>query len=97
MIEHQGQPPNPFSGPVHKPMTVVDPRGNAVRVGAGEKLTGSRDGRYLQVRDASGAPTGVRIDAGHKPATHPDPRGQRPHAHVPGVTNEDGTPWLEVK
>src|SRR6188474_2882837 len=42
----------------------------------------------------NGEPKGGAHRWGHKPATHPDPRAQRPHAHVPGVTNPDGTPWL---
>ena len=33
---------------------------------------------------------------GHKPSTPADPRAQIPRAHVPGVTNSDGTPWLPV-
>jgi hypothetical protein len=54
------------------------------------------NGKWLQVRDANGNPTGMRLDGGHKPSTHPDPRAQVPHGHVPGVANPDGTPWLPV-
>ncbi len=61
------------------------------------KITGSPDGRFVHVRDANGQPTGVRIDGGHNPAGHPDPRAQGPHGHVPGVTNPDGTPWLPIR
>ncbi|MBL8239731.1 MAG: RHS repeat-associated core domain-containing protein [Bryobacterales bacterium] len=75
---------------------MVDAKGNAIPLKPGESLTGSPDGRFLQVRDAQGKPTGMRLDGPHKPNTHPDPRAQRPHAHVPGVTNPDGTPWLPV-
>ena len=32
----------------------------------------------------------------HNPNTHSDPRAQGPHAHVPEVTNDDGTPWLPI-
>jgi hypothetical protein len=46
------------------------------------------------VRGPDGTPTGLRLDGPHSPVTHPDPRAQAPHAHVPGVTNPDGTPWL---
>lgn len=88
---------NPYAGPVDKPVIVVDPKGNAIPVNEGEQLTGSPDGRFVQVRDKNGKPTGVRLDGPHKPATHSDPRAQEPHAHVPGVTNPDGTPWLPVK
>jgi hypothetical protein len=88
---------NPFLGPVSGRTTVVDPKGNAPTVEAGEQMTGSPDGRYLQVRDSGGNPTGLRIDGRHNPASHPDPRTQVPHAHAPGVTNSDGTPWLEIK
>jgi len=38
---------------------------------------------------------GVRIDAGH--TKHTDPRAQQPHAHVPGILNPDGSPWLQIK
>ncbi len=75
---------------------VVDPKGNVIPLKPGETLTGSPNGKWLQVRDANGNPTGMRLDGGHKPTTHPDPRAQVPHAHVPGGTNPDGTPWLPV-
>ncbi len=87
---------NPYAGPVSGPVTVVDGKGNAIPVKTGEQIQGSKDGRYVQVKDADGKPTGVRIDGGHKPSTHDDPRAQQPHAHVPGKTNTDGTPWLPV-
>lgn len=87
---------NPYDGPVGEPVVVVDPKGNAIPVGQGQWVTGSPDGRWVQVRDKQGNPTGTRLDGGHKPSTHPDPRAQEPHAHVPGVTNPDGTPWLPV-
>jgi RHS repeat-associated protein len=74
----------------------VDSKGNAIPTPAGGGIQGSPDGRYVQAVDAKGNPTGVRIDGGHKASTHSDPRAQQPHAHVPGVTNEDGTPWLPV-
>lgn len=83
---------NPYAGPVSGPVTVVDPKGNAIPVKTGEQIQGSKDGSYTQVKDANGNPTGTRIDAGHKPSTHPDPRAQKPHAHVPGIKNPDGTP-----
>ena len=72
----------------------VDPRGNAIPVPPGGSITTSPDGRWIQVRDANGNPTGARIDNGHP--DHSDPRAQDPHAHVPGVTNPDGTPWLPI-
>ena len=74
----------------------VDSKGNAIPLRSGEYLTGSKDGRWIQVRDANGNPTGMRIDGPHSPKTHSDPRALEPHAHVPGVTNEDGTPWLPI-
>lgn len=76
---------------------VVDPKGNTIVVKPGETVTSSPDGKWVQVRGPDGTPTGTRLDGGHKPASHPDPRAQQPHAHVPGVTNPDGTPWLPVK
>jgi hypothetical protein len=75
----------------------VDPNGNAIVAPEGGKIEGSPDGKYIQVKGPDGKPTGVRIDGGHKPSTHPDTRAQKPHAHVPGVNNPDGTPWLPVK
>jgi RHS repeat-associated protein len=87
---------NPYAGPVSSPVTVVDDKGNAIPVKTGEQVQGSKDGRFTQVKDANGKPTGTRIDGGHKPTTHPDPRAQKPHAHVPGKTNPDGTPWLPI-
>lgn len=74
----------------------VDSKGNAIPLRQGEYLTGSKDGRWIQVRDANGNPTGMRIDGPHSPKTHNDPRALEPHAHRPGVTNEDGTPWLPI-
>jgi RHS repeat-associated protein len=87
---------NPYAGPVSGPVTVVDPKGNAIPVNTGEQVQGSKDGRYVQVKDANGNPTGVRIDGGHPAAGHSDPRAQQPHGHVPGKTNPDGTPWLPI-
>ena len=75
----------------------VDSKGNAMVSPPGGRITGSPDGRYIQVRDAAGRQTGTRIDAGHNPRKHPDPRARQPHGHVPGVTNPDGTPWLPIK
>ena len=74
----------------------ADPNGNVVPTPPGGGATSSPDGRFVQARDAAGNPTGVRIDGPHKPASHPDPRAQQPHGHVPGVRNPDGTPWLPI-
>jgi len=87
---------NPNTAPA-RGTTFVDPKGNAITTPPGGKITGSPDGKFIQARDAGGNPTGVRIDGGHKPAGHPDPRAQGPHGHVPDVTNPDGTPWLPIK
>jgi len=75
----------------------VDSKGNAIPTPPGGRIEGSPDGRYVQAKDANGIETGVRIDGGHRPSTHPDPRAQEPHGHVPGVANDDGTPWLPLK
>lgn len=89
---------NASTNPAAKtPNFVVDPKGNAIPLQPGQTVTSSPDAKWIQVRDASGNPTGTRLDGGHKPTTHPDPRAQVPHAHVPGVTNPDGTPWLPVR
>lgn len=74
----------------------VDSKGNAIVTPPGGKITGSPDGRFIQARDANSNPTGVRIDGGHSPKTHTDPRALAPHGHVPGVKNTDGTPWLPI-
>jgi RHS repeat-associated protein len=86
---------NPYAGPVDKPVTVVDPKGNAIPVGEGQRINSSPKGDYQQVLDKNGKPTGDRLDAGgHKKQTNP--RAQRPHAHRPKVTNEDGDPHLPI-
>jgi hypothetical protein len=76
---------------------VVDPKGNAIPVKTGEQSQGSKDGSWVQVKDANGQQTRTRIDGGHPSTTHPDTRAQVPHAHAPGAKNADGTPWLPVK
>ena len=75
----------------------VDPKGNAIPTPPEGKIEGSPDGDYIQAKDKNNCPTGVRKDGGHNPNSHSDPRAQAPHAHVPGITNPDGTPWLPVK
>ncbi len=88
---------NPFKGPVESERFIVDPQGNTIQVPKEYSLTGSPDGKWLQQRNAHGEPTGTRLDGPHNPTSHPDPRAQVPHAHVPGVTNPDGTPWLPLE
>jgi hypothetical protein len=64
-------------------------------VGEGEQITSSPDGKYQQVRDKDGKQTGARLDkGGHKGQA--DLKAQRPHAHVPGVTDSTGNPHLPV-
>ena len=63
---------------------VVDGKGNAIPLAEGEYITGSPDGRWIQVRGPDGEPTGVRIDGGHPPRTHPDPSAQVPHGTFQG-------------
>jgi RHS repeat-associated protein len=87
---------NPFAGPVSERVFVGNSRGSIIPVEAGQRLTASPNSEYVQVRDAAGTPTGMRLDGPHAAASHSDPRAQVPHAHVPGVTNSDGTPWLPV-
>ena len=75
----------------------ADEKGNVLPVPPGGKTQGSPDGKWVQVKDASGKPTGARIDNGHPESkSHSDPRSQKPHAHLPDKTNADGTPWLPV-
>ncbi|MCK5285410.1 MAG: hypothetical protein KAJ86_07495 [Alphaproteobacteria bacterium] len=75
----------------------IDRKGNAIPHQKDQYLTGSPDGKWIQVRNADGSPTGTRIDGGHSPKTHNDPRALSPHAHVPGKTTKDGKPWLPVR
>ncbi len=97
------EPTKKLPSPYVKPDTAVPPigiiyvdkKGNAIPTPAGGSLTRSKDNVYIQVRDEDGAMTGVRIDGAHK--SHSDPRAQQRHAHVPGVGNDDGTPWLPLK
>lgn len=93
---------NPFDGPVDGGTIVVDPQGNAIPVQEGNWLTGSRDGKWIQEMKPGvgpkGEPTGKRKDGGgHPPPKHTDARANEPHAHVPGITNPDGTDWLPIK
>lgn len=93
---------NPFGGPVSGDVVVVDEAGNAIKVPQGNWLTGSKDGKWIQEMKPGigpkGEPTGQRKDGGgHPPPKHTDARANEPHAHVPGVTNPDGTDWLPIK
>ena len=88
---------NPYAGPVDEDVMLVDSAGNVIPVKKGERASGSRNGEYLQVRDREGKPTGLRKDGPHNPiGNNDDPRHLKPHGHVPGVTNPDGTQWLPI-
>lgn len=92
---------NPFNGPIENPVIVVTPSGNAIPVKSGQQLGASKDGSAIQVKDKDGKPTGDRLDKGHNPKVHKDPRSQVPHAHRVDengnpITNPDGTTWLPV-
>ncbi len=89
---------NPFDGPIGEEVFVGDSSGNIIPVPVDHQLEGTRDGRWIQVKDKDKKAVGIRKDWGHAPGPkHPnDPRSWEPHAHVPGVTNPDGTPWLPV-
>ena len=93
---------NPFDGPVSGDVVVVDEAGNAIKVPKGNWLTGTKDGKWIQEMKPGGGPkgepTGQRKDGGgHSPPKHTDVRANEPHAHVPDVTNPDGTNWLPLK
>ncbi len=93
---------NPFGGAVSGDVVVVDEAGNAIKVPQGNWLTGSKDGTWIQEMKPGigpkGEPTGQRKDGGgHPPPKHTDSRANEPHAHVPGITNLDGTDWLPIK
>lgn len=89
---------NPFNGPVDGEIYVGDAEGNIIPVPQGHQMGGSKDGKCLEVKDAKNEPTGVRKDGkGHPEGPkHSDSRAWRPHAHRPGITNSDGTPWLSI-
>lgn len=61
-----------------------------------EQVQGSRDGSFLQVKDAEFKATGIRKDGPHNEPKHTDPRALEPHGHRPGISNPDGTPWLQI-
>ena len=84
---------NPYKGPVTQPVTVVDDKGNAIPLKAGESITGSPDGTFQQVRGKDGKQTGVRKDGKHGP-TH-NPEGKVPHAHRPDVPGTNH--WLDIQ
>lgn len=91
---------NPYLGPVSEPVTVTDPHGNAIRVAPGQQISSSPDGKWQQVKDANGRPTGTRIDQGH--GSHAAGEGDKPHAHVVNpdgtvVTKPDGRKRLDLK
>jgi hypothetical protein len=78
---------------VTEPVIVVDPYGSAIPVDTGERIGASPDGNYQQVKDASGQPTGDRLDRGGH-ADNSDPATLGPHGHVLGVTTPDGNSHL---
>ncbi|HEV3269417.1 MAG TPA: RHS repeat-associated core domain-containing protein [Candidatus Rhabdochlamydia sp.] len=91
---------NPFDGPIDGEVLVGDAEGNIIPVPDGHQLGGSKDGKCIQLKDKDKKSTGLRKDGkGHPPGPkHPDdPRSWNPHAHVPGIINPDGTPWLPIR
>ena len=91
---------NPYDGPVDGNVNVVDPEGNVIPVKAGEQVTGSEDGTWIQVRDVQGNPTGTRKDGGHP--KNDDPKAKEPHGHRVDengnkITDETGNPHLKIK
>jgi len=86
---------NPFDGPIDEDVFVGDAEGNIIPVPADHQLEGSKDGKWIQVKDKDKSPTGARKDGGGH-SREKDVRGRDPHAHIPGITNIDGTPWLSI-
>jgi RHS repeat-associated protein len=95
-----GNNTNPFNGPVDKDVTVVDDKGNAIPVKKGEKIEGSPDGKFMQVKDKNGNPNGIRKDGGGHPK-HKDPKSQGPHGHNVDKNGDpikiNGNPHLPIK
>lgn len=74
---------------------IGDAEGNIIPVPEGHQISGSKDGKWLQVKDGQETPTGLRKDGeGHR--SEKDIRGREPHGHVLGISNFDGTPWLPI-
>jgi len=71
---------NPFTGSVSRRVFVVNPNGNVVPVQAGQSLTGSANGIFLQVHSGGvNSPyTAMRLDGPHG-------KFKINHAHVPEV------------
>lgn len=86
---------NPFDGPVDEDVFVGDSEGNIIPVPEGHILEGTKDGKWIQQKDKDKIQTGTRKDGGGH-SKEKDIRGREPHAHVPGVSNPDGTPWLKI-
>ncbi len=93
--EKRGKKTNPFDGTVDEDVFIGDAEGNIIPVPEGQQLGGSKDGKWIQVKDKNDNPTGLRKDGGGHPQEN-DVRGQQPHGHVPGISNPDGTPWLPI-
>ncbi|MES2273051.1 MAG: hypothetical protein V4487_02535 [Chlamydiota bacterium] len=86
---------NPFDGAVDEEIIVGDAAGNLIPVPIGHQVDGTLDGKWIQVKDKDGVPTGTRKDGGGH-SREKDIRGRNPHGHVPGIANPDGTPWLGI-
>jgi hypothetical protein len=91
-----GEANNPYEGPVLEPIIVVDRHGNAIPVERGQGMHSSPDGNFQQVIDASGKPTGDRMDRVGHPGQR-DPAARRPHGHRPGLTTSNGNRHLPIK
>ena len=80
---------NPYKGPVDDGVIVVDENGNAIPVKSGEKIEGSDNGEWVDVKNSRGDSTGIQIHGAHNPTTHANyPEGLVPHVHrgdVPGT------------
>ncbi|MDP1607687.1 MAG: hypothetical protein Q8L98_00025 [Chlamydiales bacterium] len=86
---------NPFDGPVDGEIFVGDSAGNIIPVPVDYQLEGTKDGKWIQLKDKDKVPTGTRKDGGGHPR-ETDIRGREPHGHRPGILNQDGTPWLPI-
>ncbi|MDE3056020.1 MAG: RHS repeat protein [Verrucomicrobiota bacterium] len=87
---------NPFVGPVDEEVFVGDAQGNIIPVPNNHQLEGTKNGKWIQVKDKDKIPTGTRKDGGGH-SREKDIRGREPHGHVHGITNADGTPWLPIR
>ena len=54
---------NPFDGPVDEDVMIADDKGNVIPVPKDHQVGGSKDGKWIQVKDSEGVPTSYRKES----------------------------------